>query len=170
MFLPGLPRMFPRILLRGFLPVSCALLLVLLPPLAAPQASAGMPTVEAARFTQLEARLSRALAARDAAALRTLLAGDFELRDAANSSELLLRDDWLSALSAAPAPPACTPREVMPRSFGDIVVVSLVCAAGDGHRDFLIDLWRQHGSRWQLAARYRSNAPLPPTSNPHTRH
>jgi hypothetical protein len=122
------------------------------------QTAGGMPTVEAAQFTRLEVRLSHAVAQRDLPALRTLLADDFELRDAANSSELVLRDEWLEMVSSAPASAACAPAEVMPRPFGDTAAVSLVCTAG-AERYFLVDLWRRQGSEWRLAARYRSLAP-----------
>ncbi|HSE50370.1 MAG TPA: nuclear transport factor 2 family protein [Terriglobales bacterium] len=132
------------------------------------QTAGGMPTLEAARFTRLEQRLSQAVAQRDLPALHTLLADDFELRDAANSSELVLRDEWLDLVSGGTASAACAPAEVMPRPFGDTAAVSLVCTAG-AERYFLVDLWRRQGSEWRLAARYRSPAP-PAAAETHTKH
>lgn len=120
--------------------------------------------MEGARFTELELRLSRAIAEKDLAALRRLLADDFELRDAADPAELTLRDDWIEAVSRSSPAHACTPGAVMHRPFGATTVLSLLCRQGDA-RHFLVDVWRREGSEWRLAARYR--APAPPAADSH---
>ena len=134
----------------------CVLLLAVVASRA--QTSSRMPTMEAVRFGDLEKRLAQAQQRGDLAALRALVADDFELRDAANSSELTLRDEWLD--SAARGGQACPVRELMPRLFDDTAVISFVCRAGEQHH-FVVDVWRKHASEWKLAARYVSPAPPP---------
>jgi len=119
-------------------------------------ASAGMPTLAAGSFGRLEARLSDALRARDARALRAILAKDFELRDSGNPSELTLRDDFV-ANAAHGSAVACKVEQLMPRLFRDTAVISFVCTSPSGNNGgarLAVDVWRKTGKDWKLAARY----------------
>lgn len=131
-------------------------------------AQSGMPTIEAARFAELEKRLAQAQQQRDLAALRLLVADDFELRDAANSSELTLRDDWFQSVMDRKSK-FCTSRELMPRIFGDTAAISFVCETAHGRRFFAVDIWQKSGSQWRLAARYLAAAGAAPAQDVKTR-
>jgi hypothetical protein len=91
------------------------------------------------------------------------------LREARNSSELVLREEWLESIARRPAQPACAMGELMPRIFERTAVISFICAAG-GRDYFVVDVWRQTGSGWRLAARYLSTTPEQPASDVKTKH
>jgi len=141
----------------------CALFLV-----ATAVAQAGMPTLEAARFQRLEEQLARAQEQRDAAALDRLLAQDFELRHAAHSGELQLREEWLQSVQKREAA-ACRPRQLMPRIVGSTAIVSFVCATGN-RGSFVVDIWREEASGWILVARYLSPLPAQAATDTKTKH
>lgn len=145
-----------------------ALLWVLLA--AAPLAAqAGMPTLEAAQFSRLENRLFEAVQKHDGRALASLLADDFEMREA-GVEELTLREEWLERTMRTDLR-TFSIGALAPRPFGAVMVVSLVLrqeSATSGRpaaRDlFIVDVWRRAGGNWRLAARYASPAQPAPAA------
>lgn len=120
-----------------------------------------IPTVSRAvmQFADLERELADAVRAHDATRLKRLLAEDFEQRDANAADAPTPRAQWLAHLPPAFADAAQERFAV--HDYGDTAVVSftLTLPAGSGHAepmpaDFVVDIWRKSGARWQLAARY----------------
>lgn len=143
--------------------VALAALLAGAAALARPPAAGAprIPTVSRAvmRFAGLERELADAVRAHDAARLKQLLAEDFEQRDANAPDVPTPRAPWLAHLPPAFADAALERFAV--HDYGDTAVVSftLTLPADDSRAeamptDFVVDVWRKAGERWQLAVRY----------------
>ncbi|HEX7112643.1 MAG TPA: nuclear transport factor 2 family protein [Mizugakiibacter sp.] len=120
-----------------------------------------IPTISRAvmQFAGLERELAEAVRAHDAARLRLLLAEDFEQRDANAPDQPTPRAEWLAHLPPTFADAA--QQRFAVHDYGDTAVVSftLTLPTNDSRRevmpaDFVVDIWRKSGERWQLAARY----------------
>lgn len=120
-----------------------------------------IPTVSRAvmQFASFEGELADAVRTHDVARLKRLLAEDFEQRDANAPDVPTPRAEWLAHLPSTFADAA--QQRFAVHDYGDTAVVSftLTLPAGSGHAepmptDFVVDIWRKSGERWQLAVRY----------------
>ena len=107
-------------------------------------------------FSGLENDWLAAVRNRDATALGSLLAEDFEMRLASRPAEPIPRAEWLKHALAAPAP-GWTVRQMAARDLGCTVIVSFRLEPGadaSGARPiFVVDTWVQAKGTWKAAAR-----------------
>ena len=128
---------------------------VVLPVQAAWPQTARVPTVTrlVKIFLDLEAQLARAAHGGDAAALRSLLADDFEMRVAQRPGVPTPRAEWLAALARRPAP-AAEIEQIAAHDHGAVVDVSFLLRPADGAPLFIVDTWARAGDGWRLQVRY----------------
>jgi hypothetical protein len=117
-------------------------------------------------FSQLEQDLAKAIVAGRGGDAGTLLATDFEQRDAAAPAQPLPRAEWLASRPAGEPLPAISQMTV--HDFGTLAVVSFISSVAapppSKPRDaFVVDVWRNEAGQWQLQVRYQSPAPAQPT-------
>lgn len=158
-----------------FLGLFTALLAV---PVAAQQPSApqkgGTRIVTMTRpmaiFSDLENQLAQAAQKKDQAALNALISEDCNLWTPTPPGDPMPSEDWIASLLQNPAT-SFRMRQLAVQSFGDINVVSFVASESRRVKGkeqisdrFVVDVWTKKGEGWQLAARYLSAAPAPPSS------
>ena len=146
--------------------------------LAQETAESGMPTIEVDAFTRLEKRLMDAVVAQDRSTLGSLLAPDFELRNAHTGGEVTIRDEWLQAATSTYKIRSFKISRLTVLSMGNSAVVNFfyeqqaAFAGQDISGDFfLVDIWRKTGTDWKLLARYSAGPAVgwKPASNPKTK-
>jgi hypothetical protein len=142
-------------LVAGILQASVAFAQPALPP-GVRGPAAGAATRSVSRYIDLERDLAGAVAARDATAVRRLIADDFEARSA-SSPDPLQKDEWLRAEFAGAG--LTRVRQLSLREFDDVAVASFLLqrvkpdgSAARGPTLFVVDVWRQ--STGQLQMRY----------------
>jgi hypothetical protein len=125
-----------------------------LPPGVRGGPAAGAATRSVSRYLDLEHSLQAALAARDAEAVQTLLADDFEVRTAL-APDPLTREEWLHSEFAHAR--RTRVRQFTLREFDDTAVASFLLenvksdgSAGRGPTLFIVDVWRQSTGRLQV--------------------
>ena len=108
-------------------------------------------------FDGLENDWLAAIRNRDEAALRALLADDFEMRLASRPADPIPRAEWIKHALATP-PLGWTVRQMAARDIGCAVVVSFRLDPGadaSGARPALVvDTWVQAQGAWKAVARY----------------
>ncbi len=125
-----------------------------------PDAGGRIPSVTrlVSLFGGLEGRWLKAIRARDASELESVLADDFEMRLASRPDQPIPRAEYLKqALTASAAP--WVVRRMAARDLGGPVIVSFrleldAPAAGPSSRVFVVDLWEPFQGGWKVAARY----------------
>jgi hypothetical protein len=128
---------------------------VALPAATAWSQSARVPTVTrlVKVFLDLEAQLAQAAHGNDVAALRALLADDFEMRVAQRPGVPTPRAEWLAALARQPAP-AAEIEQIAAHDHGAVVDVSFLLRPAEGAPLFIVDTWAKVGDGWRLQVRY----------------
>lgn len=115
-------------------------------------------------FGDLERQLFEAVQKKDAAALDTLLARDFEVRRAEEPGMPEPREDAIRRETSSYTLREYRIGEIAVHSYGtDTAVVSFLCIEdaqeggnSTGGSRMMVDVWRQEDGVWKLAARYVS--------------
>ena len=140
--------------------------------------TSGMPTIEVDFFTRLEKQLMDVVVAQDRAAMNSLLAPDFELRTSRNGGDLVLRDEWLQAVTTNYKVRSYRIEHLTVRQIDNAAIVNFFCeqqatvAGRDvGGEFFLVDVWQKGENDWKLLTRYSAGPHVNrhPNSNPKTR-
>ena len=120
-----------------------------------------MPTIEVDFFTRLEKRLMDAVVTQDRAAMNSLLAPDFELRTSRNGGELVLRDEWLKAVTTNYKVRSYRIEHLTVRQIDNAAIANFFCeqqatVAGKnvGGEFFQVDVWQKAENDWELLTRY----------------
>lgn len=117
-------------------------------------------------FGDAEYALIRALAAKDTAALDTLVDPSFEQRNGAGPGDPLPREDWLNQ---APGESSTGDRlsQMAVHDEATMAVVSFLLQRPGKGDAFVVDVWRKDGDKATLMIRYLSAAAAPAARGPH---
>jgi hypothetical protein len=111
-------------------------------------------------YADAERRLAEAINRGDTGEIDRLVAGDFELRSAADIGVPVPRADWL-AQSLKEAPASISIGQMAVHDFGDVRIVSFVMirtvAAGAEPPIAVVDVWMQSGELSVLKVRYAAS-------------
>ncbi len=127
-----------------------------------------------AEFSDLEARLDRAIQHKDKAELDKLLADDFEQWTPAPPGHPIPLEQWTESELSADLR-SFEIRQMAVETMGDSAVVSFVesrravCRGRDcSGSSFIVDLWQRRGGVPRLRVRYACGIPAQPSASPAT--
>lgn len=114
-------------------------------------------------FSGLEKQLLAGIQKKDQAALKTLLADDFEIW--MPNGDAVSVDDWLPVVLGKFSLKSFRISQVSVRDFGDTAIVKFMRSQkadlqgkDESGEFFVVDVWRKSGDSWQLSDRYVSKA------------
>ena len=152
--------------LRGFLCFSILLSFVVAEPAQEPVKPALQPKIVTATrqitlFSGLEKQLLTGIQKKDQAALKTLLADDFEIW--MPNSDAVAMEDWLPVVLGKFSLKSFRISQMSVRDFGDTAIVKFMRSQkadfqgkDESGEFFVVDVWKKSGDSWQLSDRYVS--------------
>ncbi|MES2073152.1 MAG: nuclear transport factor 2 family protein [Pseudomonadota bacterium] len=153
--------------MKKFVPLFSLLLIPLLMPLSsfatepAARVQRVVPTVTRTvqLFSTLENEWIDAVQSRDVAAIKKILAEDFELRSASAPGRPTPREESISR-SLQDAPFTSDIEQMAAHDYGNTVVVSFLWkldvakSSSLPHKIFVVDTWKQVDGNWRVSTRY----------------
>ena len=152
--------------LRGFLCFSILLSFVVAAPAQEPVKPALQPKIVTATrqvtlFSGLEKQLLTTIQKKDQAALKTLLADDFEIW--MPNGDAVAMEDWLPIVLGKFSLKSFRISQMSVRDFGDTAIVKFMRSQkadfqgkDESGEFFVVDVWKKSGDSWQLSDRYVS--------------
>ena len=152
--------------LRGFLCFSILLSFVFASTAQEPVKPALQPKIVTATrqvtlFSGLEKQLLTGIQKKDQAALKTLLADDFEIW--MPNSDAVAMEDWLPVVLGKFSLKSFRISQMSVRDFGDTAIVKFMRSQkadfqgkDESGEFFVVDVWKKSGDSWQLSDRYVS--------------
>jgi hypothetical protein len=114
-------------------------------------------------FSELETELIDALKTNNQEKLKSLLAEDFEMRQASKPDSPIPYADWLKNSLAEASSYTADIKQMSVHDLKQTAIVNFLWlpASDNGQvpleKFFIVDIWRQNGKNWQLAIRYLSS-------------